>query len=245
MERPIAFAFNKMQAAHGTKNTNWALYVSNLQGPVALIPITIFCLILISNITTLLVFMRFKCLKIQHKLMIGLAVSELLAMLPYSAMVVTVTAGSIWLMDFLCSLLGIMNVVMIVNTVWIHTLICVEKCFSALYPVKHRNIANTSSCNRLIAGIICLTFLVDAVIFAIALLTGGVELGFQPYPSTCSHNYVNVKHFYIFLFWFIIPTLTQWTAHALVYRKIKTLRGIRRKSVANARKTIILMIGLY
>ena len=120
-------------------NSTWTLYLSKLPSWFGAIPAVIFVGIIASNILVQATFKKIKNLTMLRHLMIALCVADLVTTLPYSIVVFTTANGGIRLTQVLCDIWGVMFVVTIVTTAWIHSAMCVEKCISILHPISHRN----------------------------------------------------------------------------------------------------------
>ena len=118
-------------------NSSWTLNISQLPSWFGAIQAFIFAAILVNNI--LVTFQRMKKLTMLHHFMIGLCVADLVTALPYSIVFFTTVNGSITLTQSLCDTWGVMFMVTIATTTWIHSAMCIEKCISILHPILHRN----------------------------------------------------------------------------------------------------------
>ena len=117
---------------------NWTLHYSTSPQAVTAVYAAVFLFSLINNILVLVALYRLNKLRPLHHFMIGLAATTILVLVPYGISMVTVALGYINLTFFSCTVIGIIEMISICATLWIHSCICLEKCASVLLPVRHR-----------------------------------------------------------------------------------------------------------
>ena len=234
------------------RNLTWTLNFSQLASWFGAISAVIFVGILASNILVLATFKRIKSLTTLHHFMIGLSVADLVTALPYSIVIFTTANGSIRLTQALCDIWGVMFVVTIATTTWIHSAMQVEKCISILHPISHRNFQKTKNAVYLTRGIIVMGLVLPTMVCTILLKLDVMNIVFLPYVPGCVYDsdiriYAVVGWLYI-----IAPMITQVVYHVLILKAVRaTGRRLgdvqQRAQKPNLRvmKTISITLGSY
>ena len=234
-------------------NSSWTLHVSQIPSWFAACQAIIILSILVNNILVLMTFKRMKNLNVLHHFMIGLCVADLITALPYGIVIFTTVKGSISLTQALCDTFGIMFMVTIATTTWIHSAMCIEKCISILHPISHRNFQNSKNAAYITIGIIVMCFIVPVIISTALLQFDVVKMSFLPYIPSCLYDsdvrlYVVWGGLYI-----IVPMITQLVTHVLIIKGTRAnssrrLGGTQQRAQKNklrVMKTITITLGLY
>ena len=115
-------------------------YVSSTQVSLYFtIPIGLLALLIITtNSLTLITFRAMKSLTLQQYLICCLAFTDLMTGCVYLPHMIRIWSGNFWFTDEVCSIVAVIHLSLIGETVWIHIALCLEKCYSILKPLKHR-----------------------------------------------------------------------------------------------------------
>lgn len=225
--------------------SRWTLHKSMLPREVAIVPILITLGILVNNILLLITFRRMRKLQVQHFFMIGLALADLQTILPYSVSIYVVIRGEVWLTDRLCNLLGSEIIVTIGTTTWLHSAMCIEKCFTILKPIQHRAFIVRSEAKRMAKGIIVACFIFPQPLLLIYSFFDLIDISFRPYTGFCSFETSLNLILLVLSFFIVIPIIIQIVTTSLMLRVTVNLRGSNRQHTLMAMRTVGLTIGIY
>lgn len=231
-------------------SSSWTLYISQLPSGVTILQGFIFLLVLIGNILVLVIFRGIKSLQMQHHFMIGLSVADLITLLPYSTVVYTTANGSILLTSEICDILGMLFIVTIATTSWIHSAMCVEKCVSIIRPISHHKFIKSKDAFCTSLGILTVCFLLPIIVIVTLLRLELISISFKPYVSSCAYDsslyiYATIGGLFI-----LIPMIVQVVTHILILRvaraKSRLSRGRAGQRInLKVMRTISLTLGLY
>ena len=106
------------------------------------IPSMICVSILISNIIILVTFSRMRNRRLQDLITACLSVVDLLTTIPLTISIVGLLVGSaVTLNHTVCNLWAVALHSCIGTTGWMHSVLCIEKCYSIVRPIAHRTFA--------------------------------------------------------------------------------------------------------
>ena len=124
------------------------------------VPLTISLLIVISNTLVFIKFKRTRKLQAQHYFMIGLAVADMMTLIPYSQVTAAIAHGSVVTSKEACCWFGVFTIITIGITMWLHSIMSIKKCLPVCKPICHRSITKHKYFQRAVIGIIADCFLV-------------------------------------------------------------------------------------
>lgn len=230
-------------------NSTWTLHTSLLPTVIRVLQCVIFLLILVNNILVLTIFRKIKNKQTQHHFMIGLSFADLLTLLPYSTVIYTSLNGSIWLISELCDMIGIVFMASTSITSWIHSAMCVEKCFSILQPVKHRKFINSKGSLYFTVGSLIFFFSFPFALSITLTHLGVKRIFFSPYVCCLAFDLDVVAMAVWGTLFLFMPMAIQIVTHILILRvaransRIRKARGLR--SNLKVMKAVFLTLGLY
>ena len=126
-----------------------------------------------------------------------------------------------------------------------HSVLCIEKCYSIVRPIAHRTFALKPSSTRQIIGGLAVCFLGQVAIFSSLGLSSAVEAKFS--QSTTFRTFlVDMTSLAINGFVLYIPLVIEIVTHALMIRQIKMSISTRqRKKLLRAMKTVVFTVSVY
>ena len=137
---------------------------SSLHVAFIVVPLTISLLIVISNTLVFITFKRMRNFQAQHYFMIGLAVADMMTLIPYSQVTAAIAHGSVVTSKEACCWLGVFTIITIGITTWLHSIMSIKKCLSVCKPICHGSITKHKYFQRAVIGIISVWFLVPTVL---------------------------------------------------------------------------------
>lgn len=214
--------------------------------PIALValPSIIWLLILVSNTLVLIAFKRMRKLQFQHYFMIGLAVADMLTLIPYSQILVTMANGS--LSRKACHWFALVTVISIGITTWLHSCLSIEKCMSVCKPIQHRRLSVHKNSKYVVCGIISSCFILPTLLCVLCFLTHQLEFHFETYTLGCLGLRKTKDIIILSLPFLFIPMCIQAITHLLItVRVCKMKNPNRRRLIFRAMRTLALSLGLY
>ena len=230
--------------ARDMNNTIQTEYISALPPELSVVPAAVFIFILVSNILVLVVFSRMKKLQLQHYFMIGLAMADVLSLVPVGCMVMTIVNGRVTLDPAGFAVLGFIFALPIGTTSWIHSAMSIERCISIHMPMRHRS-CTLYAAKQIAASVISLCFLLPVVLDITFYYTGVLRLFFNPYIAHVVFAKAPLFYATRGLLFILLPLAIQLITHIFIIRKILTLRSSNRKKIIRAVKTVATTVGLY
>lgn len=204
-----------------TNHSTYTLHISELPSWAGALQATILILIVVNNVLVLFIFKNIRELKTQHHLMIGLSVADLLTLVPYSTVVYTTLNGSIQLTRVTCDIIGAIFTITLAVTTWIHSCMCMEKCFAIRRPLKHRTFMASNKVLPASITILLACFLLPFLLAGLAIHWGILEIKFLPYVSSCAYD-ANLLTYLIFGgLYLALPLTVQIATHLLMIRTRK------------------------
>ena len=224
----------------------WQLYYPALSVEYTAMYFVIFLIILINNIVVLAVFCRMKSLSPLYQIIVGLAIADLLTLVPYGISMATVAAGKIWMKQDWCDIVGVVRGASVDVTTWLHCMMCIEKCFSVTQPVKYRNFSSKRVFRMAnIAGIVCVGFAIPLMTNVLLVLKGIMRNSFVPYEAGCRFA-VDIRLYRVKAIMFLVPPLIiQIVTHAIILKKVYGLQSVDRASTLKAIRVVTLTLALY
>lgn len=220
-------------------------YFSILPTAFGIIPFIVSCGIIINNTIALVAFKRMKTLRLQHCLMIGLAVADLLTLIPSGTMTVIALNGTVWLSPLACDLIGVAFLTTIGNTTWIHSVMSIEKCISILYPLKHRAFSLKTRAKFVIGVALAVCFIFPVSIPLAILFVENRHIKFAPNVATCLFMSDNMLMASAGLLFIVLPLLIELITHLIIAVTIKNLKSVRKNQALRTFKVLALTVGIY
>ena len=246
MHLGVFYHFTGMTASNRSSAPEWKQHFTALPTIFGLIPVFIFCGIIANNAIVLVTFKRMGKLKLQHYLMIALAVADLLTLIPVSAMVLATINGSIWLTETLCVMLGVSFINTLGTTSWLHSLMCIEKCLSIWKPLQHRSFSLNKSAGTVIGGVLGACFFFPIALPLAILYLEQRPIIFSPYLARCSYLADKLLLASAGLLFIVIPLIIELVTHVAMIARIWKLGCMQRKQrIKRAMKVTSFTVGVY
>ena len=225
--------------------SKWTRYDSEAPRGLAVVNMTVYFSIVTTNILILVTFKRMRRVLLQHRLMICLAVVDLLTVLPQLPTMVTLWKGSLSLTKTLTNLISIGIHTLVSATTWLHSAICIEKCCSILLPLRHKNFI--SKCNSLHVAIAVATIEITVII---AIMTASSFSGYlNPIyePFMAAWAFSGNKHYFIIVVlpFIVIPLIIALITHILMLNMVRKSGVRRRKRLFRAIRAVTVTVGIY
>lgn len=240
-------AVNCTECAETDSPHSWTYFQTALPAGLAAIHIFILLSTVVGNALVLITLKKMKKRQMQHYVMIGLCfadLSTLISQLPSTAVLLN---GGISLNRTICNMWGIVSMSTLEITVWLHCVLCIEKCLSVRFPLAHRRFINTKLCRPLLVTVLISCIVLPLLISSALLLTEGFSIYFEPTFPLCfiSSDRTPTASAVIAALFGFIPFSIQLITNAMIVHTIRTLRNIARFRVIYAVKTLALTLGLY
>ena len=133
---------------------------SSLRVAFIVVPLTISLLIVISNILVFIRFKRMRNFQACHYFMIGLAVADMMTLIPYSQVTAAIAHGCVVTSKEACCWFGVFTIITIGITMWLHSIMSIKKCLSVCKPLCHRSNTKHKNFQWAVIGIIAVCVLV-------------------------------------------------------------------------------------
>lgn len=196
-------------------------------------------LVIITNVINLIIFSRFKNIKIHHYYIIALAVADL------STCIIVLT-GATYLLDSTtqyiprldCKKYGLIFMLPLEITVLLHCLMSIDKCRSIMNPIDYRLFTISHKKAQLFTVLqIVAAFLIPAILNTIYTVTGIIEPYYEQLLGSCyiTWDFASTAAFAVFSFW---PLVIQMVTHGMIIRKVVKLNKHNRKRLIRASRTV-------
>ena len=214
---------------------------SSLHVAFIVVPLKISLLIVISNTLVFITFKRTKKLQAQHYFMIGLAVADMMTLIPYSQVTAAIAHGSVVTSKEACCWFGVFTIITIGITMWLHSIMSIKKSLPVCKPICHRSITKHKYFQRAVIGIIAVWFLVPTVLCVGMFQSDLLVLNSQSYVPAC----VGFREAKVLIFlcvpFLVIPMCLQAVTHFLILLKVCSMKNRNvRKNIYRAVKTLSL-----
>lgn len=225
----------------------WTYHLIHLPAGLSAIHIAILILVAVSNTLVLIVLSRIKKLSIQHCIMVGICVGDLMTVIPQCTSAVVLLNGGILLKKTWCDTWGIISMATFEITVWLHVSLSVEKCLSVTLPLVHRRWSNKKLCKPLIVTMLVLCIVLPVFISSMLLLAKDISIYFEPTFPLCfvSAERSTLGSAVIAGLFGFIPVLIQLITNTMIFHRIRKTRNIARYRIIRAVKTLVVTLGLY
>lgn len=236
---------NKTEEMAGL-NEETGLGESSLPIALVAVPSTILLLTLVGNILVLIAFRRMRKLQLQHYFMIGLAVADLLTLIPYSQVLATLAMGNLTMDMEACYWFALATVISIAITTWLHSCLSIEKCLSVCRPFHHRRLSIHKNSKYIAFGIISCCYILPAILSVLVYVTNQLEFHFESYAPGCLGVHRPKDIIIVTLPFLLIPMSIQAITHLLIIVRVCKMRNPNsRKHIFGAMRTLALSLGLY
>lgn len=246
-EHGTQFIVLTMAVDTAVMETNWTSYQTDLPAGISVVAIIIEIFILINVILVLFVFRRMRRLRMQHYFMVGLTFADLMTLIPHGLSAAILLNGSVILTKTLCDGIGLVWTMTFEVTACIHSIMCIEKCLSVISPLRHRNFTKTRI-SKLVSGASLTACFLFPCLFNIAMIhLDVVQFEFKKCIPSCSlTNDGGAPSYEVTASVFILlPFVIQLVTHAIMFRMMSRMRAIKRKKIAQAKRTLLLTVIVY
>ena len=209
------------------------------------IPIGLLALLIITtNTLTLITFRSMKSLTLQQYLICCLAFTDLLTGCVYLPHMIRLWSRNFWFTDEACIMVAVVQFSLIAETTYIHIALCLEKCYSILKPLKHRQFTL-----RFKPKLFSIAFSVGVFILVVAcyivLITSGFwQLTIDYELGICT--FVVTRQYVIVVFTFIVITLSiMLTANVAILNELYKSGNRRKTQIRRAIRVIALTVGIF
>ena len=140
-----AWHSKKMQSnasSSDDRETKWTLYQTISPQETGFLSLSISYIIIINNAIVLAVFTNPKPFKLCYHIIIGLAVADIMTLIPLAFSVVALIHTCVLLTDQLRNVMGLATKGPVGITSWLQCLLCLEKCMSVRKPMAHRRFSS-------------------------------------------------------------------------------------------------------
>ena len=177
--------------------------------------------------------------KFQHHLMICLALVDLLTVPAQTPALVALWNDGILLTDVLCNLTSILCQTTLAATTWLHVAICIEKCYSILWPLRHKLFLTQYRSSFVALKITLVELCVILTLMTVLTFTGNLHSHFIPTIALCAYT-INL----VYLLAFGTPYVVLVT-HTLMLREVKKSCTHRWRRLLRGLKTVALTVCIY
>ena len=184
-------------------------------------------------------------LQLQHYLIVCLAIVDLVTVLPHLIGVVGYFKEYLVLNLPICQSIAILNHAVVSATTWIHCGLCLDKCFSIIKPIMHKQLVSKFQPAGLAAAY---SGTIVAIIFLLmtgVTLTGVIKAEFNPVMASCVYAIDLSYCLIVGLFFIFIPLVTALVTHILIILEIRKSNVRRKKRIKRAIKSTALVVGVY
>lgn len=230
----------------GVCHADWTIYTTALPVHLAMVSLFILILIVVNNILVLVTFKHMVNLQLQHYLMIGLVIADLMNIFSYAAIVVTIAEGQIMLTDCMCSVITALNHTFIGATSWIHSVMSLDKCMSSVKPFRHKIFASSEKAQLVAAFLVAICFVMPLGLITYVLRLPGIAPLFNDQVPSWGLP-VDFRVLGAFAgFFIIIPIIIQLSTGAVIVWKVCSLMSYdSRRKILRAVSSLALTLALY
>ena len=223
----------------------WHLHYTTLPKEYALLSLAVLSLVVLNNAVVLTTFFRIKPFKLSYYIIIGLAIADVLTIIPLAQGLVTFMSSRIWLTDNLCDLLGVFYTGNIAATHWLHCLLCVERCISVMNPFAHKSFSLRRMSAYTMGTIVIALILLAYLVLMLGILVGTVKFQFDASLACCGLDSDPRARNITFLIFDTPKILVQLVCYTLMVNRLKNLQGADRKRIRRALKVVLLTLMLF
>ena len=224
---------------------NWIEYNPAVPVGISAVSAIIFMLILLNNIIVLYTLKQASKLKPIQCLMVSLAVADLLTLLPYGVITVTIASGKIVMTPMLCTLQGLLRITTIGTTVWIHCAMCAIKFFAVVAPTKYCEWCRKTTSKKQMLGLSIFCFVFPWILGTLLSLLQILEFDFSPFEAGCKFTPGIYSTGILVIVFVAIPLSVQFITHAIVIVKVRELRSANRRRVLQIVKVVTITLILF
>ena len=230
------------------KNSSWVEYKPALAQEYALLTFLISLFILLNNIVVLSIFLRVKKREVMDYLIISLAISDLLTLVPHALITAVLISRSIWLTTNMCNFLGVLRIATIGSTTWIHSALCIHKTLSIANPLAYPNHASgpTDSVKCVLCVVIIFCFLGPTLVCVTLLIEGSLlRIAFDVYEASCT--YVSDLRLYAALgsCFLVLPLIIQIITHGIILHKVQKMSSANHNRCMRTFRAIVATLAIF
>ena len=223
----------------------WVLCNSAVPPQLAAVVGLVILAIMLTNILNLIAFRSMRVLKLQHYIMSSLAINDILTVCVAIPSMIGIWGGHLWLTTALCNIVSIVGHIVVGSTNWLHSVICIEKCFSILRPFTHRRLLVAYPAKPIAVKFTVVMYIVITFIMVVCVYSGLVKAIFSPSVATCVFH-VDMQYFIsLSILFIIIPMLVEVVTHILILNQVRKSGTEGRRRITRAVRTVSLTVGIY
>ena len=233
-----------------TSSTTWINQPSALPAELATVCILLNVYILLTNVFVVLTFRRMGTLDPRHIYMLGLVGSDILTLVINSIGAGIAINGELNVAQYQCDALGIASTSAVEITSTIHSVMCVDRWYSVVAPVKYRAFKTKRKSKLYVILILCLAFLLPVAVNVVSLQSKIVSFYFEPYIPNCvvgpSSDHGRIVGLAVSTGLFVgIPITIQASTNGYMLYKVSRLQKINRRHIFKSVKTVLTTVLVF
>ena len=209
------------------------------------IPIGLLALLIITtNTLTLITFRSMKSLTLQQYLICCLAFADLLTGCVYLPHMIRLWSRNFWFTDEACIMVAVVQFSLIAETTYIHIALCLEKCYSILKPLKHRQFTQKFNPKLFSISLSVGVFIIVVACYIVLITSGFWQLTIDHELGACI--FVTNRQYVIVAFMFTsVPLSIMVTTNVAILKELYK-SGIQKKTrIRRALRVIVLTVGIF
>ena len=209
------------------------------------IPIGLLALLIITtNSLTLITFRAMKSLTLQQYLICCLAFTDLMTGCIYLSHMIRIWSGNFWFNDEVCIIVTVVQFSLIGETVWIHIALCLEKCYSILKPLKHRQFTQKFKPKLFSISLSVGVFIVVVACYIVLIISRFWQLTIDHKLGACI--FVATRQYVIVAFMFTsVPLSIMFTTNVAILKELYKSEIQRKTRIRRALRVIVLTVGIF
>ena len=193
----------------------------------------------------LAVFTNLKPFKLCYHIIIGIAVAEIMTLIPLAFSVVALICTYVLLTDQSRNVMGLATMAPVIITSWLQCLLCLEKCMSVRKPVAHRRFSSRQNSATKMKVAVTLVFLMVPALLSSFIFLGIIESDFAPSAAAIG-LWLQSMQILVFISLAEIPKISiQVVCYTFMFNKLKSLQGYNKPQGQRALKLVLLTFVLF
>ena len=201
--------------------------------------------IIFTNILSLLTFKRMNELQLQHYLLMSLALSDLVMVIPLMVTIIGLVNEPLLQNVCLCKVIAITNHSIAALNTWIRCGVCIDKWLSIFKAVKHKQFVSKHRPHHVaICYTLAAAFLVVGIIVT-STLVGGIKAAPNKVFATCLYT-IDIPYILLIgTLFYLLPHITILVTHLSILFEMRKSRFRKRTRIKKAMTALLFIVGIY